>query len=230
MNYMWEVMLESAAIGLEKDDIKFFPSKTANPYREVFFSDVNRTDFNGEPVETNAFYHYSAIFGKLLGEDMKDCEDLQLQLFDVLAHYLSELDLHQGLCRSVYYAGFLREDIANGFYGAKNAKSLECFSSAQRRIFLAELLRMYRTGTSMRLFAKLLRELYPDSITYLDIYKDRELLIYVGKKKTKALEAQLDLLCDLFVPIDYDVKLFWDMHFGLIETLETMRIGNIMMY
>ena len=230
MNYMWEALLQGAASGVKKEELRFFPSRTANPYREVIFNDFNAASFTGDPIETNAFYNYPAVFGKLLGEDMEDSAELQMQLFDILAHYLAELDLNQGLCRAVYYANFLRENIADGLYGQKNAKSLEHFSSAQSRVFLAELLRTYRTGSSMRMFAKMLRELYPDSITYLDTYKGRELLVYVGKKKTKALEAQLDLLCELFVPIDYDIKLFWDMHFGLIGTPETMEIGNVMMY
>ena len=41
------------------------------------------------------------------------------------------------------------------------------------------------------------------------------------------LETQLDLLCDMFVPIDYEMKLFWDMHFGLIGVDATMKIDEI---
>ena len=230
MNYMWEVLLQGVLQGIEKDDIMFIPAGTANPYREVFFSDMNKSEITDEPIEANALYRYSGVFGPLLDESMDESNELRLKLFDILVHFLSELDLHGGLCRAEYYAGFLREDISNGLFGIKNAGALCHFSLAQERYLLAGLLRLYHTGTSMRLFAKLLREQYPGSITYLDVSRHRELLIYVGKKKTKSLEAQLELLCELFVPIDYDIKLFWDMHFGIIETLETMEIGSIMMY
>ena len=61
----------------------------------------------------------------------------------------------------------------------------------------------------------MLRELYPSSIVYLDARGVRELLAYIGKKQTEELTGQLKLLCDLFIPADYDVHLFWDMHFGI---------------
>jgi len=35
---------------------------------------------------------------------------------------------------------------------------------------------------------------------------------------------------DLFVPADYEVRLFWDKHFGLITVDETMEIGELVMY
>ena len=230
MNYMWEVLLEGEELGLTKQDIQFRPSRMANPYREVFFKDFNKTVINREPIYANAFYRFGAIFGTMLDENMNEFQELRDALFDILTHYLSELDLRSGLCRAEYYAKFLREDIAHGLYGRKNKERLVYFKRKQARLVASALLRMYKVGTSLRLFAQLLRELYSGSIAYLEARSVRELLIYVGKKETKALAAQLDFLCDLFVPVDYDIKLFWHMHFGLIGTDETMEIGNVMMY
>lgn len=173
---------------------------------------------------------YAAVFESLLEEDIDGHDELRSALFDILVHYLSELDLREGLCRAEYYAQFLREDIESGLFGTKNAAVLRFFSKSQERFVLAGLLRLYRVGPSMRLFAQLLRELYPGSIAYLNTCAGRELLIYIGKKKTAALAAQVDLLCDLFVPADYELRLFWDMHFGLIGVDETMEIGGMMMF
>lgn len=230
MNYMWEVVLQGAEQGIGREDIRFAPSRLANPYREVFFKDINRISLDEESVEVNAYYRFGDIFGALLAEDMDKYPELQKKLFDILTHYLAELDLRQGLCRAEYYFKFLREDIEANLFGPKGGERLSCFGGRQRRLVLAGLLRMYKVGVSMRLLAQLLRELYPGSITYLDARGVRELLIYIGQKKTSALTAQVELICDLFVPADYDIKLFWDKHFGLIETDETMDIGNIMMF
>jgi hypothetical protein len=227
---MWEALLQTADLGADKEDIRFKPSRTANPYREVVFSDVNRGIISGTSVEVNAHYRYGAVFGALLGEDMDDCSELRETLFDIVAHCLTELDLRQGLCSAEYYARFLREDIVSGLFGRQNAQRLSCFTKAQLRLVLSGLLRMYRLGMSMRMFAQMSRELYPGSIVYLDVCGERVLLFYVGRKETPALRGQLELLCDLFVPADCEVKLFWDMHFGLIGTDETMEIGNIMMF
>ena len=230
MNYMWEVLLSCEDYGLSKEDVRFIPSGVSNPYREVFFRDVNTAGLGGEPVEVNAFYRYGAIFGALLGEEMEELPEYREVLFDILAHCLSAVDLHAGMRRPDYYMRFLREDIEEAVFGRKNAERLNCFNRQEKRLLLAELLRVHRAGASMRLFAQFLRQIYPDSIVYLDARDVRELLVYVGKKQTKALLGQLELLCDLFIPVDYDVKLFWEYHFGLIGTPETMEIGQIMMY
>jgi hypothetical protein len=178
----------------------------------------------------NAFYRFSHVFEALLSEDMDAYTELQETMFDVLMHYLAILDLRSGLCRAEYYMQFLIEDVESGLYGKRNAESLKSFCGRDKRLVAAELVRMYKTGPSMRLFARLLREIYPDSIVYLDARGVRELLVYVGEKQTDVLTDQMTLLCDLFIPADYSVKLFWEYHFGLINVLETMEIGQIMMY
>ncbi|GHU60240.1 hypothetical protein FACS1894171_0900 [Clostridia bacterium] len=230
MNYMWEVILQGEDQGLSREDIRFRSSQISNPYREVFFRNFNEATVSEESVDVNAHYRYGAILGALLDEDMERYPELRDVLFDVLAHYLTQLDLRSGLCRDEYYARFLRADIQNGLLGAKNAERLNYFSRKQKSIVTYGLLRAHKAGVSMILFAQLLRELYPQSIVYLDARGVRELLVYVGKKQTPELTAQLELLCDILVPMDYDVKLFWNTHFGLIGTEETMEIGGIMMY
>ncbi|MDR2420678.1 MAG: hypothetical protein LBD49_01050 [Oscillospiraceae bacterium] len=230
MNYMWEALLRGYDLGIAEEDIRFVPSKTANPYREVFFDDMNAGLTAPGPVDVNAYYRYGAVFGPLLDEEMDGSPGMRDTLFDILAHYLTRLDLRQGLCRAEYYAKFLREDIWNGVFGKQNARRLPFFAGPQARLVLAALLRMYKVGASMKLFASLLRELYPNSIAYFDTEYGRELLLYIGQKETPELRGRLELLRDLFIPADYDVKLFWDMHFGLIGTDETMEIGQFMMF
>ncbi|MCL2337663.1 MAG: hypothetical protein FWC60_09610 [Firmicutes bacterium] len=230
MNYMWEVLLEAEELGLTKEDIRFIPSPTANPYREIFFRDFNKPIIGQEPINVNAYYRYDLVFGPLLHEEMDEWPELQAVLFDIIAHYLSEADLRSGLCRAQYYACFLVDDIIAGLYGRQNAARLLSFNKKERHLVSAGLLRLYKVGSSIRLFAQLMRELYPDSIVYLDARGIRELLVYIGLKQTPARLSQLELLCDMFVPADYDVKLFWDLHFGLIGTDETMEIGSIMLF
>jgi hypothetical protein len=228
---MWEAALLAAdAYGLSLDDLRFCPARTADPYREVIPENLNQRAPDGESIVVNPHYRYGSIFTALLDERTDAHPELRDILFDILAHRLTELDLRSGLCRDEYRAGFLREDIEAGVYGRENAERLRRFPGSALRFVLSALLSLYRTGTSMSMFAGLLGTLYPHSVIYLDVRSVRELLIYVGKKKTPDLGAQLDLLCDLFVPADCDTELFWDMHFGLIGVDETMEIGGIMMY
>ena len=238
MNYMWEAFLKGGEQGLDKGTLRFTPSSIANPYREVFFKDINKPNISAASIEVNAYYRYSAVFEALLGEDMDGMPEFREVFFDILAHYLSGLDLRSGMCRGEYYMKFLSEDLAAGVFGQKRTdvlwqkarESLNCFDRKAKRLVLAGLLRMYKIGASMSLLAQLLRTLYPDSIVYLDVRDVREVLIYTGMKQTEELSGQMELLCYLFVPADYSVKLFWDRHFGLMGIPETMEIGEIMMY
>jgi len=206
------------------------PSRIANPYREIFFHDFNKNTVTSEPLETNPYYRYASVFRPLLEEGMDPYGKFQDTLFDILAHDLSELDLREGLCRPEYHAKFLWEDIANGVFGEINADALRCFPNSKRRFVLSGLLRLYNVGPSTQLFAQMLRELYPNSIVYLDTVYGRELLVYIGKKKTEELSAQVGLLCDMFIPLDYKIRLFWERHFGLIGVEETMQIGDMMIF
>ena len=230
MNYMWEALLQGEEQGIAKEDIWFTPARTANPYREVFFKDFNKSTLSGEPVDVNAYYRYGDILGLLLNEDIDCWPEIQSALFNLLAHYLSEMDLRSGLCRAEYYACFLREDIECGHFGPKYTEVLSSFPKAQERFVLFDLLKLYRVGPSLRVFAQLLRELYPRSIVYFDTCGRREILIYIGKAKNSVLEKQIDTLCDLFLPINLKIHIFWELHFGLIGVNETLEIGDVMIF
>lgn len=56
------------------------------------------------------------------------------------------------------------------------------------------------------------------------------LLIYIGKSKTDRHEKQVKFILDMFVPIDYNLELFWDIHFGIIAVDETMEINEFVIY
>jgi len=230
MNYMWEALLHGDFCGVSRDEIRFIPAKGTNPYRELIPNYVNVKPNVNLPIEVNALYRYAQILESLIDASISGRVEFRSELFNMIAHFLSDLDLREGLCHTEYHAKFLRTCILEGLFSSKNAEAIGQFSTQQRRLVLTSLLKRYTAGTSTQLFAKLLRNLYPNSITYFDSYRKRELLIFIGKKRTEKLALQASLLCDIFVPIDYEVKMFWDMHFGLIGIDETMEIGQIMMY
>jgi len=48
---MWEALIQGEENGLSRDCIRFRPSNISNPYREVFFENVNVSDITGKPRE-----------------------------------------------------------------------------------------------------------------------------------------------------------------------------------
>ena len=56
------------------------------------------------------------------------------------------------------------------------------------------------------------------------------MLIYIGRTETAELRGQVDFLVSMFVPFDYKVHLFWDIHFGIMGVDETMGLDEFMVY
>ena len=72
--------------------------------------------------------------------------------------------------------------------------------------------------------------MYPRSIVYLDSVERRELLIYIGKSETQELKKQVHFIIDMFIPFEYIIHLFWDVHFGILDVNETLEMNEFQIY
>jgi hypothetical protein len=61
-------------------------------------------------------------------------------------------------------------------------------------------------------------------------FSKKEILIYIGQKRTQELENKMDVLIDLFLHIDFKVFLYWQYHFGILGVEDTMKIENMVLY
>jgi hypothetical protein len=229
MNYIWEVLLKASAQDYPRENIRFKQAKTPSPYMEVAFEELNRDYLDEFPVEVNAYYRFSAIFDNVIDgldgyPEFRDC------LYDILMHTVAEINTREGLCLSEYYGLFLQNDVKSGRFGRQFMEVFETFARSQARFVLESMVRLYNLGPSVTLFRSVMRQIFPRSIIYLDSTQQRELLIYIGSKETAQLKRQVEFLLSLFVPFDYVIHLFWDMHFGIIGVDETMAIDEFWVY
>lgn len=228
MNYIWDVLLHAGAQGMGKEQIRFIPARTASPYAEVALVLLNQLDLREDhEVEINALMRHDAILGPLIDINLKECPQLRRMLFDVILHYLAILDLRQGYSKNEYSNRFILYNIRDGVYGEKFSKDLQAFTKEEVLAILSSLQILYKSGTSVFLFEKIIHVIFPDSIVYKNNDRFRELLIYIGKKKNTAEEKKLNILLDLFLPLDYAMHLFWDHHFGIIGVEETLLLGDM---
>jgi len=230
MNYIWEVLLQAMKEDISEEYITFLLADNPNPYLETAFENVNPCQLSEIQININPFYRFGNIFQALLDRAMSTVPDTGKFMFDVLVHFLAQLDLLDGMSRLEYYACFLRRDVEEGCYGKNHTDILQLFPFDQRRYVLEHMVRLYQNGPSVYLLRSLLCLLYPLSMLYLDTTDHQEILVYIGNKQTAILAQQVDFLLELFVPINYTVHLFWDMHFGIISVNETMQIDEIMIY
>ncbi len=107
---------------------------------------------------------------------------------------------------------------------------------ASRRIFfdacmqLRLVLKLYRCGSSIYLFKEVMRHMYPDSLVYAGNEAAREVLVYVGVKENGEEQERLEFLRDMFLPVYYEVYLFWDHHFGIMDVDETMEMDEMVLF
>ena len=72
--------------------------------------------------------------------------------------------------------------------------------------------------------------IYPDAVLY-QIKKDsKKLLLYLKEKKTRENEEKLLLIKDLFMPVGYDLRVFWKYHFGIVGVNDAMRFEETAVY
>lgn len=229
MVYIWEILLQAINQEVPEEQIAFIPAKTPNPYVEVSLSDINRKSLGAGSIEVNHLYRFSRILAPLCDQTETSVE-LRNALFNILTHYIAQQDLRQGLCRNEYYRLFLIRDILAGVFDRSMTEAIGCFTVARRTVLAEYLVRLYELGPSLSLICEVFRALFPNSMVYLDVNQVRSLLIYIGQKETAQLKKQVDALLSFFVPIDYELHLFWDVHFGIIGVEETMLMDDIYVY
>ena len=56
------------------------------------------------------------------------------------------------------------------------------------------------------------------------------MLVYIGQKETEKERERVEFLRDMFLPVHYQVYLFWEHHFGIIGVEETMELDEMVLF
>lgn len=228
MNLIWEVVLRAKEENISLNNIRFERAEKFSPYLEVINETLN---FNGltPTIQINPYFRFNNIFDSLVDNYDENIET-KSAFFDIILHLIATLDVKSGLSKKDYYGLFLKRDMDRNSLEFTEYDALSCFPYSQRRYVLESLVKLYTTGFSLKLLETLLQRLYPHSIIYLDTVDKRTLLLYLGQEKTKELEKQVEFLISAFLPIDFDVELFWEMHFGIFDVNETMIMEEFVIF
>lgn len=230
MNYIWDVYLQSLKQEIPFKEISFAPAKEYSPYIEVSFTELNREHLYEEPIEVNALYRFIPIFAPLLSPGYEEDWELRRTLFDILMHYLTIMDMRQGMSKHEFYMLFLKEDAINGVYGTEFQKVSATFTISQRAWVFSSLVKVYEEGTSVELFRNVMRQIYPDSMVYFHTDTKQEVLAYIGLRETEVRRKQILFLCELFLPIDISIYVYWLHHFGIVDYNVTLQTDEMMLF
>jgi len=230
MNYIWEVLLKADKEKIHRKNIKFIKPKICSPYMEITLEDLNSTTLpKNNNIEVNECYRFYEIFKDLFNINFEESKELREVLLDILLHYLAELDLKKGLCKTEFYKKFLMKDILNKVFGEKLTNNIYYFEKEEREILLNGLITLYKTGISLQLFNKTLRKIFKNSIVYSNKEKPKNMYIYLGETKTKELENKIEVIVNTFLSIDMNPLIFWNQHFGILGLNNTMKNDEIVM-
>ncbi|AIY78577.1 hypothetical protein FDC50_03670 [Clostridium botulinum] len=230
MNYIYDIFIKAIEENASTEEIKFKQAEVYSPYMELAIQNINTSKLpQSEYIEINALYRFQEIFGELFDINFKENTELKDVLFDILIHYLCELDLKQGLNKNEFYKKFLFKDVINNVYGEELAKDILCFNKEETDVFLNSFVTLYKTGTSLQLFNKILAKIFKYSIVYLNKESSKDIYIYLSEVEDKILKGKINAIINTFLPINMNVYLFWDKHFGILGSDNTMKIDDIVM-
>ncbi len=230
MNYIWEMLLKADKQNIKREDVKFVHAKMSSPYMEISLNDLNLTSLPEDNViEVNEYYRFYEIFKDLFNINIEESQELREVLLDILLHYLGELDLKMGLCKTEFYKKFLFKDILNSVFGEKLAKDILCFEKEELDVLLNGFITIYRAGISLQLFKEVLRKIFVNSVIYISKERPKNAYIYLDEYQEKKLETKINVIVETFLPINMKPLIFWDKHFGIIGLENTMKINEIVM-
>ena len=159
MNYIWNILIEAKQRGIDKNKITFKEAEIYSPYMEMAFENINEPNFDeNTAIEINPWYRFYDIFKDLFNINLTESKELREVLFDVIVHYLGDIDSRVGLCKKQVYRTLLYKDIVKGIYGENLKDNINAFNMAERDCFLDGIINLYSCNTSLLLLRKILRK------------------------------------------------------------------------
>ena len=137
------------------------------------------------------------------------------------------MDLKSGLSKNEFYKMFLLKDIRKNVFGKDLNTNIDFFNKEEKDIFLNSLITLYKTGTSLELFNKVLVKIFKYSTIYLSKDAPKDIYIYLSEYKNETFEGKINAIVDTFLPVNMNSFLFWDKHFGIIGEENVMKSDEI---
>lgn len=229
MNYIWDIIVNFRQNGRKEKDVKFLEAKSYSPYMELSDPSIN-FDKVEETIEVNPYYRFYEIFKDLFNVNFEEDVELRDTFFDIVIHFLADIDTLQGMTKREFYIRFVLEDFEKGVLGARIKDSFDIFNYREKIIIVENLIKLYKTGQALYLLKNTVRSIFKNSTIYANYEAKDQLLFYIPYKRSETNEAKMALIEEFFLPIKFKTEVFWEEHFGVIEVYETMKIDSIALY
>lgn len=222
MDVIWNEIIK------QSDNIRFRQADYFSPYCEAIEGCINEEKDGTKIVSINSFYRYDEIFMPLLEAQIN--EEEKVFLFDIIMHLATRQELKKGITKKEFSVRMVWDRIENGKYG-KRAKSLfDSLDNKYKYIISHGVVVQDEIGESVTLFSKLLIKLLGDGVIYRNKIDKKQVLLYMAKSPSTTEQTLIDMACEFFLPIDFDLRIFEKSSFGIIEFEESMNIDEIVIF
>jgi len=229
MNYARDVIINLRQNGKEEKKLKFVVAKSYSPYMELSDACINFNEVE-EEIEINPYYRYYEIFKDLFNINNEEYIELRETLFDIVMHFIADIDAMSGMTKREFYLRFIIEDISKGILGERIKKNFEIFDNKEKMIIAENLIKMYKTGQTLYLLRDTVRRIFLNTTIYANNEMKNELLFYIPYSRSEINEAKMEFIKEFFLPINFRTEIYWEDHFGVIDVEETMKIDSIAIY
>ena len=231
MNYIWDALIMAKRKNIDIKELTFRLADVYSPYLELAMSYINFeiTDKTKE-LEVNPFYRLGFIFNRMFAPDNEENLELKEELLNCMLHYINNIDIYTGMNKNEFMRMYIKKDIVNGYFGENIKEKWSLFSLDEQETITTQMINMYQTGSSVEVVRKAILGIFPDGYVYFNKVKKNELLIFLGIVEADIYKSKIDFLTELFMPIDFEYKIYWSRHFGIIGNDELMKEDSIVLY
>ena len=235
MNFLWDIALRAKEQGFKEEELFFKQAEEYSPYFEQSFSSVNETKVTSPVIESNLLYRFADIFQDILmQEDSGLTKEEQSQfgayLIDAALHVILYADLRHGLTRREIYIREIEKELLEGIFFSGLSKDFSRIEREKRNRLASLALAQMEMGSSPFLFRRALLVLYPNALLYQIKKVEKTLLLYIEKKENETEKGKLRFVKEMFLPVGYDLRVFWRYHFGIIGVEGAMQMDEIALY
>lgn len=208
------------------NNCRFAQAASFSPYIESTSEWLKEED--GHTVLTmNAMYRYGKIVSPLFyNHDIND--NVRNKLFDIIMHYLVELEYRNGIFAAEYAIRKQMNSMHNGLYGEAVSLGYNILPEDKKYALAVWLTRQNKTDANVSMFAGALTEVFTNAVIYKDKNDLKTIIMYAGTVKSDDNLTLANMVQQLFCPLDYELKIYWDKHFVVLGQEQTSVIGDTM--
>jgi len=229
MRYIWELLIQAKAQGIDPQQIVYLIPKQFSPYLEVNFENLNQAELPTE-IEVNPYYRFNEIFKDYFHPENTEDVSIRQVLFDLILHYLADIDIYRGMTKREYQIQFVLKDIENGLFGVEAKDCLTCLTFTERKLVGNYLLQLYHMQEEIYLFEEAVKQWFNHATVYANTRESDKIFLYLAEKESVNLLKKIKLLSILFLPFKYELEIYWQYLFGIIAVDETMGIDQMVIY